>query len=218
MRDTAKISLAALWHMKPTCVICGGVMKHILFASKYALFACMILCAAVYASAQEKTEVYGYYQTYRNFSFQTGLSDYDVPATKLNGGGFGIARNFAPWFAMWTQFSFFGTVQQPNMGVRVINNLEGFRYQTKQYGPVRLYAKGGLGFSNYSMDIAGNSLGETKFSVAYGGGAQIWFNDWLGVVLDASHVVMGLPNLTDMSSREKWDSGLVYTTALSIRF
>lgn len=119
---------------------------------------------------------------------------------------------------MWTQFSFFGAVQDPNIKIRILNNLQGIRYQTKEYGPLRLYAKGGLGFSRYSMDIAGNSAGDTKFSLAYGGGAHVWMHKNFGLVFDVTHVVMGLPNLTDTSDREKWDSGLTYTTGLTIRF
>jgi len=178
----------------------------------------MVLSAALYASAQDyNTEVQGFYQTYRNFSFQTGLSAFDIPDTKLNGGGFVLAQNLAPWFAMWTQLSFFGTVEQPNISLRIINNLEGFRFQTKQHGPFRFYVKTGLGFTNYGVDLAGSSGGTTKFSWAYGGGAQIWLGEHFGVDLDLSHVFMGLPGF-DLPNQESWDSGLTYTTGLAIRF
>jgi len=82
-----------------------------------------------------------------------------------------------------------------------------------------LYAKGGLGFSRYSITfpLAGSSGGDTKLSLAYGGGAQIWMSQHFGVVLDVSHVVMGLPNL-GFPNQGHWDSGLTYTTALALRF
>jgi hypothetical protein len=179
----------------------------------------LMLFAAFYASAQEyNTEVQGYYQAYRDFSFNTGFAPLNIDNVKLNGGGFVIAQNLAPWFAFWTQFTFYGSAEQPNLRVRIINNLYGIRYQTEQHGPFRFYAKGGLGYSHFGMDILGTSLGESKFSASYGAGAQIWMSDNFGVVLDASHLIMGLPNITDLAGREKWDSGLALTAGFSVRF
>ncbi len=195
-------------------------MKHVLFTSKCLLLASLILSTGICASAQESTEIHGFYQGYRDFSYKTGVEQLDVKDAKLNGGGFGFAYNLAPWFAMWTQFSFFGTVDQPTsaMTVRVINNLQGVRYQTPQFGPLRLYGKAGLGFSNYSLNLLGSGYGDTKFSFGYGAGAQLWLSRSFGVVLDASHVIMGLPNLTDLPEREKWDSGLALAAGLALRF
>jgi hypothetical protein len=194
----------------------GGKMK----SKTSILLLSMILCATVYAAAQDNnTEVQGFYQTYRNFDFKTGVPNYEISAAPLNGGGFVIAQNIAPWFAMWTQFSFYGKAEQQNIGVRIINNLEGVRYQTKQHGPLRLFVKGGIGFSRVSVDVLGSSFGETKFSAAYGGGAQLWFSEHFGVVLDVSHMTMGLPDISPYKTgQEKWDSGLTYTTALAVRF
>jgi hypothetical protein len=192
-------------------------MKYFLLATKCALLLSMILCAAIFSVAQDErnTEITGFYQQYRNFSFNTGDSAYDFPATVMKGGGFNIARNLAPWFSMWTQFSFFGTVQQPGgLTVQVIHNLEGVRWQTKEHGPFRFYAKGGMGFANYRFDFGS----DTKLSLAYGGGVNIWAAKWIGFTMDVSHVVMGLPNITGLDSREKWDSGLVFTPGLTIRF
>lgn len=201
----------------------GGKMKSRIGI----LLLSMILCATIYASAQEQnTEIHGFYQTYRNFDLHNGTSSsgadysaFDVSKAHFNGGGFTIVQNIAPWFAMWTQFSFYGKAKGPNTSVGMFNNLEGVRYQTKQHGPFRFFVKGGVGFSRYSIDIQSNSYGsETKLSAAYGGGAQIWFSDHFGVVLDVSHVTMGLPNLSNAKSRDSWDSGLTYTTALAVRF
>jgi opacity protein-like surface antigen len=192
-------------------------MKYSRFAPKCALFLLMILCVAVFSIAQDEgnTEVTGFYQQYRDFSFNTGYSAYDFPATQLSGGGFNVTQNLAPWFAMWTQFSFFGTIDQPGgLSLRVIHNLEGVRWQTREHGPFRLYVKAGLGFANYRFDFGSN----TKFSFAYGAGVQVWGAKWLGVTLDLSQVFMGVPNLTDLEGRDKWDSGLTFTPGLSIRF
>jgi hypothetical protein len=195
--------------------IYGGMMKSI----KCLLPVSMVLLSALYASAQEyNTEIQGYYQAYRDFSFQTGYEPLNIPNVKLNGGGFAIAQNLAPWFAFWTQFTFYGSAEQPNLSARIFNNLYGIRYQTQQHGPFQLYAKGGLGYSRYSLDLLGTSYSDTKFSFSYGAGAQIWMSDNFGVVLDASHLIMGLPNLTDLEGREKWDSGLALTAGLSVRF
>ena len=102
--------------------------------------------------------------------------------------------------------------------MRVINNLQGIRYQTPQYGPLRLYAKAGVGFTNYGVSIQGYSLGFTKLSVGYGAGAQIWMTDYLGLILEGSHLVMGVPQLYDSEGRDKWDSGLTFKTGLAVRF
>ena len=196
-------------------LVYGGEMR----STKYLLLVSMVLFPALYASAQDyKTEIQGFYQTYRDFSFRTGVDALDIPAVRLNGGGFIFAQNLAPWFAFWTQFTFYGSADQPNISARMINNLYGIRYQTQQHGPFQFYAKGGLGYTHFGLDIVGTSYGESKFSFAYGAGAQIWMSDNFGAVLDASHVITGLPNLTDLPSREKWDSGLALTAGLAVRF
>ncbi len=194
-------------------------MKYALPASKGLLLIAVILGVGVCASAQEGTEIHGFYQGYRDFSYRTGIEELDIADAKLSGGGFGFAYNLAPWFAMWTQFSFFGTVEQPtsSMSARLISNLQGFRFQTQQYGPIRIYGKAGLGFANHNLNIQGSQFGSTKFSFGYGGGVQIWLSGSFGLNLDASHLIIGLPNLTDLPEREKWDSGLTFTTGVALR-
>jgi hypothetical protein len=193
-------------------------MGKLATASKNMLFLFILMLAASSSFAEGDTEVTGFYQQYRNFSFKTGYSDVDFSAAKLKGVGFSVAQNIAPWFALWTQLSIYGTLEQADKSVRVINNLEGVRYQTKLHGPFRFYAKGGLGFSYYSFNIQGTGVSGAKFSAAYGGGTDIWLNKHFGLVLDVTQVLMGLPNLTDLSGRESWDSGLTYTTGLTVRF
>ncbi len=197
-------------------------MKAISTGFRCILLVAMLLCGTIYAAAQDdnNTEIQGYFQTYRNFSFKAGggFEAFDIPSTVLNGGGFSVAQNLAPWFAMWTQVTIYGRAQGPNSSVRIIHNLEGIRYQTKQHGPLQLYVKAGMGFSHFSMDVPGSSLGDTKFSFGYGAGAFLWASEHFGLVLDASQNVMGLPNLTDASNRDKWDSGLALTTGITVRF
>jgi len=192
-----------------------------------ALFVLMILCTALYVSAQEETstEIQGFYQSYRNFSYYSGDPYYSFSPTKLNGGGFMFARNLASYFAMWTQFTFYGSAEKDLFKLGIMNNLQGLRFQTKLHGPFRFYAKGGIGFTRYSIDmvldnVAAYSYSDSSFSVGYGGGAQIWLGNRFGIVLDATNVHMGLPNLldADLPDREKWDSGMTYTTGLALRF
>jgi opacity protein-like surface antigen len=184
------------------------------------LFLSLILCSAVFASAQEhNTEIQGFYQGYQDFSFATGYESIDIPETKLSGGGFEIAQNLAPWFAFWTRFSFYGSAERSNIfSARMFNNLYGFRYQSEQHGPFRVFGKLGLGYSNYSMDLQGSTGGETKFSFAYGAGVQIWMSEYYGAVLEASHSINGLPNVTNLDGREKWDSGLTLSAGFAVRF
>jgi hypothetical protein len=168
------------------------------------------------------TDITVYYQQYRDFSFKIGAGDdwrmYDFNPAKMSGGGFSVAHNLAEWFAVWTQLSFFGTVdssQVPDNTVRIINNLQGIRYQTRKYGPLNLYGKAGAGITWYGFNAFGSG---TTFSAGYGGGANVWLNNNIGITLDASHIMMMLPNLTDMDNREKVDSGMAYTTGITFRF
>ena len=178
-------------------------------------------------------EITGYYQQYRDFSFKTGVNEYDFAPARIAGGGFSVAQNIAEWFALWTQLSFFGTADQMvctspiipcpkesqyHKSVRIINNLEGIRYQTQQYGPLRFYGKVGAGITWYGFDYFGDSLSGTRFSVGYGGGMNVWMNRNIGITLDVSHIGMNLPNLFDADNRKKWDSGMSYTTGLTFRF
>lgn len=187
--------------------------------TKYLLLVLMIVLPAAFAAGQEyNTEIHGFYQSYRNFDFKTGIEGLEIKEAVPQGGGFTFAQNLAPWFAFCTQFSFYGSVEQNDMRVRIFNNLYGFRYQTQQYGPLRLYAKVGLGYSNYSLDVLGSGFSNTKISFSYGGGAQVWMSDHFGVVLDASHSINGVPNLTDLPGRDSWDSGLILNAGLAVRF
>jgi hypothetical protein len=182
----------------------------------------MVFFGAVCVSAQEqRTEIQGFYQTYKDFSFNAGngYETLNIKDTRLSGGGFTIAQNLASWFAFWSQTTFYGSAESSYLKARVINNLEGIRYQTQLHGPFQLYAKAGMGFSHFSLDYLGSDLGGAyKFSVSYGAGAMVWLNDNFGLVFDASHLMMGVPNLTDASGRDKWDSGLALTTGLAVRF
>jgi len=182
------------------------------------------------------TEITGYYQQYRNFSFETGYPYWDfkppsddprIDPIVLSGGGVTVAQNLAEWFAVWTQLSFFGRATQQisnyENSVRVIHNLQGIRYQTKQYGPLRFYGKVGAGiawygFSLYDPYYGYMDMSGTTFSAGYGGGMNVWFNKNIGITLDVSHSLMALPNLTDLDGREKFDSGMSYTTGLTFRF
>ena len=187
-----------------------------------AMFGGMTVCAP--AQDETSTEISGFYQGYRKFNFNTGISTADIRETIMRGGGFEIARNYTSWFALWTQFTFYGSVENPDiyepyrLKIRIINNLQGLRYQTRQYGPVRFYGRGGVGFSYFSADYSTGTSGIAKISFGYGGGAQIWATDYLGFKVDASHIIMGMPDLSGMQERDRWDSGLAFTTGLIFRF
>lgn len=208
-----------------------AVDKGILF---FVIIGVLIGSFAVNGFAEDEvtgtTEVTGYYQQYRDFSFKTGFEGFDFAPDRLGGVGFSVAQNIADWFAVWMQLTIYGSHKQLayyddeygqgwyENSVRIINNLEGIRYQTKQHGPFRLYAKAGAGFTYYSFGTGYGDVSGTKFSAGYGGGTDIWFGKHVGVTLDVSHILMGLPNLTDLNGRESVDSGLTYTTGLTFRF
>jgi len=172
------------------------------------------------------TEITGYYQQYRDFSLKTGVSEYDFAPARLSGGGFSVAQNIAEWFSIWTQLSVFGTVNQMvgsnqyQKSVRIINNLEGIRYQTQQYGPFRFYGKVGAGITWYGFDYFGESISGTRFGFGYGGGMNIWLNRNIGITLDVSNIGMNLPNFDfpDVEGRKSWDFGMTYTPGITFRF
>jgi hypothetical protein len=103
-----------------------------------------------------------------------------------------------------------------NRTARIINNLQGIRYQTRQYGPIRFYGKAGAGVAWFNL--YGGAEGGSKFSAGYGGGTNIWFHKNIGVTLDVSHVVMNLPKLTELEGRKRFDSGMTYTAGITFRF
>jgi len=210
------------------------LFKGILLAAVIFCFSCG--CFAWNDEIAGTTEITGYYQQYRDFSFENGTDgtgrwiEYDFAPRRLGGVGISVAQNFAEWFAIWTQLTIFGTTEQWSFGnqiqnsVRVINNLQGIRYQTKQYGPLRFYGKVGAGIAWYGFNLyepnynSYVSLGGTKFSTGYGGGINVWFNRNIGLTLDATHTLIALPNLSDLENRDKFDSGMTYTTGLTFRF
>jgi hypothetical protein len=195
-------------------------MKYRFRFVSFILVISLLLSMASLASAQSRTEVYGFYEGYRNFDYKTGGEGYPfILNAELNGGGGGIAYQYVPWFALFTQVSFLGTAMGDNLSARVINNLEGIRYSTPRYGPISFYGKGGVGFTNYSVVITDlGEGGQTKFSAGYAGGAQIWATDYLGLFVEMQHLIMGVPNVFDAEGRDRWDSGLTYKTGLAIRF
>jgi hypothetical protein len=198
-------------------------MKSLVSSTGCVLVVVMVLFCATYASADDtSTEIQGFYQTYKDFSFKlgSGYEDLDLKGTRLGGGGFTIAQNLAPWFAFWSQTAFYGSAENEYIKARVINNLEGLRFQKRFHGPIEVYGKVGMGFSHTNLSFkSGSDIGgEYKFALAYGGGAFIWVKDSFGFVLDASQMFMGLPNLTNASGRDRWDAGLTLTTGIAIRF
>jgi len=201
-------------------LILGGGMKYRNRFVNSILVLALVLGIASLASAQE-TEVYGFFEGYRNFDYKTGGEGFPfINDAAMNGGGGGIAYQYAPWFALFTQFSFLGTAEGDEFNARIITNLQGVRYHTPQYGPVAFYAKGGVGFANFNvMDkLSGFEFGSTKLSLGYAGGAQAWMNDSVGLMFEIQHLVMGVPNLTDAEGRDRWDSGLSYKAGLAFRF
>ena len=198
----------------------GGGMKYRNRFVNSVVLVLMVLGIASLASAQE-TEVYGFFEGYRNFDYKTGGEGYPfIKDAALNGGGGGIAYQYVSWFALFTQFSFLGTAEGDEIDARIITNLQGVRYHTPRYGPIEFYGKGGVGFANYNITdkFSGYEYGATKLSLGYAGGAQVWMSDSIGLMFEIQHLVMGVPNLTDAEGRDSWDSGLDYKTGIAIRF
>jgi hypothetical protein len=179
----------------------------------------VLLFSAGLCQAQDATgEFQGFYQRMQSFDFNSGSTSFDIRGAKLNGGGFGFLFNITDTFGFWQQTSFYRGVKQSGLALRPIIETQGVQL-SKEKGALSVYIRGGLGGVRHVLEMSGGTVGvDWGLALIYGGGTKIKVSEGLFWIIDASRITMGLPNLTNLQGRSKWDSGLLFTTGIAIRF
>ncbi|MBZ5496533.1 MAG: hypothetical protein LAP85_09020 [Acidobacteriia bacterium] len=177
------------------------------------------LCSSGICLAQDYTgELQLTYQRVQSFTFNSGSSFFNVDGAALNGGGFGFVYNITNKFGLFQQMGFFGGVEQNGLKIRMITELQGVRL-TAHKGPFDFYAKGGLGFTRYVFEVSGGTAGvDSHLALVYGGGTEFRIPGGLFMIIDASRLTMGLPNLTNLPGRSKWSNSFLLSTGVAFRF
>jgi len=181
---------------------------------KWMIVAVMMFGTEVCLAQDSGGEFQGFYQRVQSFNFNSGDPIFNVQNGNTNGGGFGFVYNITPVFSLFQQTSFFGGFEQSGLKMRLITEAQGVRL-SKGTDAILFYAKGGVGFNRYVLENLGIDYG-TAFIL--GGGAEIRMTEGLYLLLEATNLTMGLPNLTNLPGRSKWDNALLFTTGIAIRF
>ena len=179
----------------------------------------LLLCGPAYCLAQDTfTEFQGYYQRVQGFDFNSGTSQFAFKGASMNGGGFGFVFGLSPKFGFFQRTSFFGGVEQSGLTMRVISEVQGVQLM-REAGPFDFYAKGGLGFNRWVFEEFGSTTGvDYGMALVYGGGAEAKLKEGTYLVLEATRMTTGLPNISGLPGRSKWDSSWLITTGIAFRF
>lgn len=162
-------------------------------------------------------ELQVFYLRAQGFDFRSGSAAFDIRGARLNGGGFGLSYNVTEWMALWSQAGFFSGVRQGDIRMNMISQLQGVAL-SRGRGAFRAFVKGGTGFARYVFEQPGLTSVSYGQAFSYGGGIQIGFTPSFFFVLEAAQLAVGLPNLTGVPGRDKWDSTPLITTGLAIHF
>lgn len=185
---------------------------------RYGIILAMWLCGTGVCLAQQgpQGELQGFYQRIQTFKMQSGgpvFADYDKAT---NGGGFGFVYNVTDKFGIFQQTGFLGGAKDELSGLtmRMITEFQGMQV-TKRAKGIDFYAKAGVGFSRYVIENSG-----VWYSLAfqYGGGAEINIGRGLYLVLEATGLSMGVPELYYTDDRSGWCNTLMITPGIAIRF
>jgi len=174
--------------------------------------------AGAVAQGNPQYELRGFFQQDRAFSLWSGSPDFDIQGARSKGGGFGFALTPAEWFALWTEVSFFSGVRQGDYTLSFLVETQGLRYSTAWRGPFRVYGRGGVGFARFAFEGPGFAAAYYKMSLVYGGGAEVRLSDPVSFFVDASALTMGLPELTAVPGRDKWDTSILLGFGIAVKF
>ena len=186
---------------------------------RYGIVLAMWLCGTGVCLAQQgpQGELQGFYQRIQTFKMRSGgdvFADYNKAT---NGAGFGFVYNITDRFGMFQQTGFLGGAKDELSGLppmRMITEFQGVQV-TKRFHAIDLYAKGGVGFVRYVMENQG-----VWYNVAfqYGGGAEISIGRGMYLVLEATRLSMGVPELYYTDDRSKWCNTFLISPGIAIRF
>lgn len=179
----------------------------------------VLLCSAgALAQGNPQYEVRGFFQQDRSFSLWSGSPEFDIRGARAKGGGLGFALTPAEWFALWSEVSFFSSVRQGSYTLSFMVESQGLRYSTAWRGPLRLYGRGGVGFARFAFEGPGFAAAYYKMSLVYGGGAEVRLGDPVSFFVDAAALTMGLPELTAVPGRDKWDTSILLGFGIAVKF
>jgi len=179
----------------------------------------VFLCGTGVCLAQDSSgELMGFYQRIQPFTFNSGDPTFNVQKAGVNGFGYAIGYNLSDKYSLFQQMGMHLGVEQNGFKIRMITELQGMKVRT-QKGPFDLYAKGGLGVMFYSFSgNFGSGGGSTKLALNYGGGTEVQVSEGLFLVLEATRLTAGLPQLTISPDRSKWVNAWMITTGFAIHF
>jgi hypothetical protein len=158
----------------------------------------------------------GFYQRIQTFKMRSGGAIFENYDKATNGGGFGFVYNITEKFAMFQQTGFLGGPKDEPTGLtmRMITEFQGMQL-TKRTNAIDFYVKGGIGFARYVIENSGVSY---NVAFQYGGGTEIKVGRGLYLVLEATGLSMGVPELYYTDDRSKWCNTLMFTSGVAIRF
>jgi hypothetical protein len=180
------------------------------------IVAILLWGSGICLAQDSRGEFQGVYLRIQGFTFNSGSAAFDIENASINGGGYVYVQHITEKFGLYQQMGFFWGAEQNGIKVRLVTEFQGMQVN-KKAGPLILYAKGGLGFTRYlfSGAFSGASYG---FALNYGGGTEIKIKEGLNLVLEATRLTMGLPNLTGVEGRSKWDNSWQLATGIAIHF
>jgi len=184
------------------------------------LFITMIGIGAGLGMAQwgSQTEIRGFYLQGSGFDYRSGSPDFDVRGETLKGGGFGFTSTPTEWFGIWLDVNFFSDVRQGSVSSSLMVEAQGLRFSTPSYGPFQLYGRAGGGLARFVFDFGGSQGGQYSPALILGGGAMIHTSSWLSIYFDASQLTVGLPDLTGAPDRDGWDTSLLVSIGVALKF
>jgi hypothetical protein len=196
-------------------------MKRIL------MIAVVWLGSAGFCLAQDSSgELYGFYQRFMNFKVDTNIPGAPKIDQALNGGGFGYLQSLSNKVGIYFQLGFFGGAKLSEINIKPITEFQGLQF-TKRTGRADFYGKAGVGFARYVIQAGGSDLDVAyKMAFQYGVGTELKLGNGLYLLLEGTGVSMGVP--ADVASyylyggvaegRTGWNTGLMLTTGIAIRF
>lgn len=161
-------------------------------------------------------EIQGLYFRIQGFNFNSGSPIFNVDSVAINGGGYGVVYHITDKFGLFQQMGFFGGPEQNGLKIKLITEFQGMMV-TKKAGNFDFYAKGGLGFTRYVFSGA-LSGADGALALLYGGGVKVPVKEGLKLVFEADRITQGLPNLTDLPGRSKWDHSWHLATGIAFQF
>jgi hypothetical protein len=180
------------------------------------MVAILLWGSGICLAQDSKQEIQGVYLRIQGFTFNSGSTDFNIQNASINGGGYAFVYHITEKFGLFQQMGFFGGAEQNGLKVKLITEFQGMQVN-KKTGPLLLYAKGGLGFTRYVFSGAFSGV-DSHFALNYGGGTEIKIKEGLNLILEATRLTMGLPNLTNAPGRSGWDNSWQLATGIAIHF